>query len=563
MDNFESNQNMDLYFQDMSLLLANLEDLKNNLKGIIDLKEINKDISDSIKTIEIILSFIEPFVNGNKTITSEELKTGKKSLKSLIEKLKNYFQSNEEINNLHKINRLIKSSEDIFKNFFGFNPSSDNLNEDNNNNNLSSTNSFSMEEGPFFTDENSQEKDEYVENEFSLLKDNKLIKSNKNKISSKNSKKFIENCREAVNLAFSNFTIIDSKEYENFPFPNYIMTKLDYLEWILNLESNLENAKNNNNLEEIGGTMGTEFSNYNNIYNKNQNTDEEFVDESYEVGNEVPSPFYKINKKLFYFINIISKEYIKLNKEYLKQISEKISKCLGINNSNLFLIQNSPIDNFVKSLNFKEITLNLNDNYQPISKIEELKSIKYNLLIKEYKKYEINESYFDNRGNFIYPNSRRIGYRGKEPYIPPYDWIGLGLNVLGKYENDNWLEDISKESEWAVAYRGIALKNEKNIKTKLKEFIVTGNLKSANVILKKGLNDSRHWNVIKSGIYMTPYIKIAEKYTQSISFNNKNYKVLLMAKVKISEIHQPKGSPFWLLNDEHIRIYRILFKEIN
>ena len=42
MDNFESNQNMDLYFQDMSLLLANLEDLKNNLKGIIDLKEINK-----------------------------------------------------------------------------------------------------------------------------------------------------------------------------------------------------------------------------------------------------------------------------------------------------------------------------------------------------------------------------------------------------------------------------------------------------------------------------------------------------------------------------------------
>ena len=130
MDNFESNQNMDLYFQDMSLLLANLEDLKNNLKGIIDLKEINKDISDSIKTIEIILSFIEPFVNGNKTITSEELKTGKKSLKSLIEKLKNYFQSNEEINNLHKINRLIKSSKEILKNY-EFNPPSENLIEDN------------------------------------------------------------------------------------------------------------------------------------------------------------------------------------------------------------------------------------------------------------------------------------------------------------------------------------------------------------------------------------------------------------------------------------------------
>ena len=101
------------------------------------------------------------------------------------------------------------------------------------------------------------------------------------------------------------------------------------------------------------------------------------------------------------------------------------------------------------------------------------------------------------------------------------------------------------------------------MKTYLKDLIENQSLKNANVILKKGLNDSRHWKIIKSGIYMTPYIKIAEKYTQSISFDNKKYKVLLMAKVKISEIQQPKGSPFWLLNDEHIRIYRVLFKEFN
>jgi hypothetical protein len=220
-------------------------------------------------------------------------------------------------------------------------------------------------------------------------------------------------------------------------------------------------------LEEIGGTMGTEFSNYDNIYNKNQNTDEEFVDESYEVGNEVPSPFYKINKKLFYFINIISKEYIKLNKEYLKQISEKISKCLGINNSNLFLIQNSPIDNFVKSLNFKEMDLNINSTLQSNSKLYDLKSIKYNLIIEEFK---IDEKYLDNRGNYLYPNSGRNKLRGKEEYFVPYGWIGLGLNVLGKYENDKWLEDISQNSEWAVAYRGIASKNNKNIKKILKDF---------------------------------------------------------------------------------------------
>ena len=101
------------------------------------------------------------------------------------------------------------------------------------------------------------------------------------------------------------------------------------------------------------------------------------------------------------------------------------------------------------------------------------------------------------------------------------------------------------------------------MKILLTDFIEKQRLKSANVVLKKDLDDERHWKKIKSGIYMTPYIKIAEKYTQSISFDNKKYKVLLMAKVKIKEIQQPKGSPFWLLSDEHIRIYRVLFKEIN
>ena len=61
---------------------------------------------------------------------------------------------------------------------------------------------------------------------------------------------------------------------------------------------------------------------------------------------------------------------------------------------------------------------------------------------------------------------------------------------------------------------------------------------------------------------MTPYIKIAEKYTQNITFSNKKYKVLLMAKVKIDKIREPKGTNFWVLDDEDIRIYRILFKSI-
>ena len=38
--------------------------------------------------------------------------------------------------------------------------------------------------------------------------------------------------------------------------------------------------------------------------------------------------------------------------------------------------------------------------------------------------------------------------------------------------------------------------------------------------------------------------------------------VLLMAKVKIGQIVEPEGSDFWILNNDYIRIYRVLFKEI-
>ena len=198
--------------------------------------------------------------------------------------------------------------------------------------------------------------------------------------------------------------------------------------------------------------------------------------------------------------------------------------------------------------------------FPPVSKFFELKTIKYNLLIKELK---IKEKFFDDIGNFLIPNSRKNRFRGKEIYDPPYNWMGIGLKVLGKYDdgNDNWIEDISEGSEWAIAYRGISSKNPNFIKKILKYFIEKGDLESANVTFKKHLNDKRHWRTINSGIYMTPYIKVAEKYTQAISFNNKNYKVLLMAKVKISEIMEPKNSLFWVLNNNNIRIYRVIFKE--
>ena len=565
-NNSENNQNKDLIFKNLENLTSTLEALQKNLKEIIKLKQKNNDISESIDIIEKFLSLIKTFINKNHENSSNDVNINKE-FNNIKEQLEKYFNNNEEIKNFIKIIGLINNSKDILETF-NFNPPPENFNEESNNNSFLSTNNIS--ENLFLVDI-SEEKQKGLENDFSYIKsENEVNNNNIIKININNDdqssliearKTFIENFMMAINLLISKFDIIaSSKENNNFPLPDYVMTDFQYLEWIWKLNSNIEYPNDYYYDEENLGTIENGLNNLKVKYFNNQDTNGNIKEECFEEGKDDNLNYVEIQKKLIYFINIISKENINLNKEYIKNISENISKSLGINSSDLFLIQNSPIDNFVKSLNFKEMTLNQNEKLQSFSKLNELKSIKYNFILKEFN---IGENDLDNRGNFLYPNTRRSKYRGKEVYFPPYGWIGIGLKVLEKYDNDNWLEDISQDSEWAVAYRSIALKNPKYMKMYLEDLIEKQSLKNANVILKKGLNDSRHWKIIKSGIYMTPYIKIAEKYTQSISFDNKKYKVLLMAKVKISEIQQPKGSPFWLLNDEHIRIYRVLFKEFN
>ena len=271
----------------------------------------------------------------------------------------------------------------------------------------------------------------------------------------------------------------------------------------------------------------------------------------------------KFNEKLFYFINIITPENEYLSPEELKQIYNKITKKLSFQKNCLLLLKNFSIDNIIKSEHFEKLTLKHINEYPIFSKFYEIKLLKNNLLIEKYK---IDQKYFDNRGNFLVPNSRNNIFRGKELYDPPYGWIGIGLKVLGKYKDgNNWLEDISNNSEWAIAYRGIGY-NKDNKSGKIFNFLKYFILKDFNIVInsfQSKLNDIRHGGEVKDGIYLTPYINIAEKYTDCISFNNQKYKVLLMAKVKIDKIREPEGSNFWVLNNEDIRIYRVLLKKIS
>ena len=260
--------------------------------------------------------------------------------------------------------------------------------------------------------------------------------------------------------------------------------------------------------------------------------------------------FNKIKEKLYYFINIISNKSDTINNKDLENISKCLSKRISLHNNNLILLNNFPIDNFIKSECFENLSLDQINKYSFFSKFSEIKMLKNNLLIEKYK---ISQDYFDNRGNFLIPNSRNIKFRGKELYDPPYDWIGIGLNVLGKYEKDNnWLEDISDKSDWAIAYRSIGSNKYNNSGKKinyLKYFIEKG------------------FKRLKNGVAVTPNIKAAEKYANTIIYNNTKYKVLFMTKVNVNNIKKREilkdEVKFWLSDADNVKIYRVLFKKIN
>ena len=269
-----------------------------------------------------------------------------------------------------------------------------------------------------------------------------------------------------------------------------------------------------------------------------------------------------IKNKLLYFINIVSKENIELNSTIINTIVKNFCNYLSIEKDNIFILMNHEMDNFVKHNNITKINYN---NFERKNHISD-KSYELQLLYDDYLSHQcdIPKKFFDYRGNTLNPNSSYNLFRGTEKYYPPYGWIGIGLNVLGQYDNgnDEWLTNKTNSSEWAIAYTGLSPRNKASLIKKLLKYIIVK--KKLNIAISKincESNDKRNWGKVGKGIYLTPNIRIAEQYTNIISFNNKTYKVLFMARVYIKGIREPENSYFWVLDEKNIRIYRILFKE--
>ena len=272
--------------------------------------------------------------------------------------------------------------------------------------------------------------------------------------------------------------------------------------------------------------------------------EDEYDEESYKI---IPSEdvFIKNINKFYYVINLVAKEKNIYNNNIKTYITKIINEKLNINKNNIFVSFNKInnfLDTFIKTKNISNSSIKeIKDSYPNLNKLHEYKIIYDNIVFKK--------DYFDSDGNIVDYNSMN------KNYDPPYGWLGIGLNVINKYTDENWLK--GNDPRWAKAYLGVGqYLSSKQIKKVLQNIIINNDLipeKSQSICNLKGKG---------KGIYLTPSINLAEKYSGIISINRKNYKIVLMAKVLIENKKEDNNFNFWILDKKDIRIYRILIKEI-
>lgn len=165
------------------------------------------------------------------------------------------------------------------------------------------------------------------------------------------------------------------------------------------------------------------------------------------------------------------------------------------------------------------------------------------------------------------------GMRGGEKYYPPLDrWVGIGLKVLDKYENNNWISNKNIKGEYSVAYYGINdyLSDKDKEKKEINDFISDIiKIKSENIFKNEEDKRSGILGILRNkcgeGICLFQDPKYAENSAGEIKFDGDLYKIILMCRINPSKIRQPFiHDKFWILNPnkDEIRPYRILMKKI-
>ena len=146
--------------------------------------------------------------------------------------------------------------------------------------------------------------------------------------------------------------------------------------------------------------------------------------------------------------------------------------------------------------------------------------------------------------------------RGKFEYHRPYGWYRYTVKVAGKYGNDDWLgpSGIRTETsakEWPVSYHGT-------------------NIKSTKGIIKEGFLLEKCQRIkFGKGIYSSPYVSVAQHFSQEFKVNGCRYLILLQNRTNPEDDNLAivSDGSYWITTKQdpsknifNIRPYGVLIK---
>ena len=540
----------------------------NNTNELIDLL-LNNQKDNNIKLDKEINSIENVKNNINQTIQNFEKKYNEKE--NNINNIKNEFQNFKK--DLNKIDKIFKSYKNfemkIKKQFEEINIRIDSISNKINNFNIVQNNNDNFMNNNFINNN-----DNIINNKYNDNKNNDFINNNNNINNINNN----QNINNNINFMDIDYSIINNN-INNFEISKKKEEKIEYI----TIEYNKDKLhkiylndllKNNSSIIEItlknnGDTFWPNDCFIHQNINKNFNllNNSLYFDDLPINNHEAVAPQEEINFKLLLnqginFVanqNIINIPFTIINKNGISLVKNaltlKINILEGDSNINSEILYEELFSNekFVEDGD-PLITFSLNlDNL--VIKLSE-----YNLYEKSDIYHQISPDMFDIRWNKSKWSEKTNKKRGGKSYNPPIGYIGHGLRVLNEYDNDNtWIGNSNCAGEWPVAYHGTNLNAAVSI-------LVNGLKKGNRQAFKNDININKksifEEKVIGEGVYLTPFIKIADHYSAPIN----GYKCVLMCRVNPNKIRVPQNEKkYWILNGNfnEIRPYRLLIKKIN
>ena len=525
--------------EDIDKIKSNCENINSNILNYIIFP--NEDYNN---IVEFINKFNNNFEN-HKKIESKEYDDFSNKFSNFLEKIKKIFEENEIYTKFKDINKNIKELpsklNEISINCF------DKVNESD------SMNMFDI------TDENKKSYNyfSYINKDFK--NSNNISNDNENQIISfacfdcKNQPHyFCKNhcyqyfCKDCIKI----FNNINSHQFENIDvkkenskvlfinsFINLFKVYCQIADKIFKLSQEsiiypiLKNFNDiNSQAEFLKDIYNFKFENYDSFDNNHQ--------------SGLCQPIKDALIKTF-DLNILPKESIEdeynfmdekliIEEDYLKIKSNYVYKSYYSN----ILVKNEMF--------MKEITKEYIDkNFKDCKFLLTYKNIINELIINQCK---IKEEKLNYKYNFIIPNLNLNFTKGGEIYYPPYGWFGIGLNI----ENIYHIKEESNKSNDSKAIAYYAFNGDK-IKEQLYNIIMN---QDKNSIYKNQQKVKNH------NLNLYHKITLAELKTGIIYFNNKKYKIALMARVPSNKISQLPDSDIWELRQNEVEFIRIIIKEI-